>query len=60
MKRPNSPHDAANPRPVSARPESGQPYKQAKSRENPYAAREAELKAHHDELRTDAVTGKRY
>jgi hypothetical protein len=49
-----SPHDRDNPQ-ASKRP-TGKPYAAAKPQINNYAAREAELKAHHESLsdpRTD-------
>jgi hypothetical protein len=52
-----SPLDRDNPRAQKA---AGKPYQAAKPQVNNYAAREAELKAHHEALRTDLVTGKKY
>jgi hypothetical protein len=56
-----SPHgDSGRDPKASPRPENSKAYQAAKPQTNNYAAREAELKAHHEELRTDASTGKRY
>jgi hypothetical protein len=56
-----SPHGDSGRKPQpSPRPETGKPYAAAKPQVDNYAARRAELKAHHDALRTDADTGKKY
>jgi hypothetical protein len=60
-KSPASPMNDSGRNPqASPRPENSEAYSAAKPQANNYAAREAELKKHHQDLRTDASTGKRY
>jgi hypothetical protein len=47
LKRPASPHDAANPRPVAA---PGKPYQSVKPQPDPAAARTAAMKSHRESL----------